>query len=109
MAGNLMRSKKLMLVAVVVAAVRTDDAIVAEVHDQGAGIPSEIRDKVFNLYFTTKKTGSGIGLARTYRIMQLHHGSIEFDSVDGQGTTFRLRFPPVSTRQEDMKEVATES
>ncbi|HZU43838.1 MAG TPA: ATP-binding protein [Terriglobales bacterium] len=92
-----------------VTAVRTDDAIVAEVHDQGAGIPAEIRDKVFNLYFTTKKTGSGIGLARTYRIMQLHHGSIEFDSVDGQGTTFRLRFPPVSTRQEDMKEVATES
>ncbi len=92
-----------------VTAVRMDDAIVAEVHDQGAGIPAEIRDKVFNLYFTTKKTGSGIGLARTYRIMQLHHGSIEFDSVDGQGTTFRLRFPPVSTRQEDMKEVATES
>jgi PAS domain S-box-containing protein len=92
-----------------VAAGRNDDMIIAEIHDQGAGIPAEIRDKVFNLYFTTKKTGSGIGLARTYRIMQLHHGSIEFDSVEGEGTTFRLRFPPVSTHQEDMKEVATES
>ena len=92
-----------------VAAGRNDETIVAEIHDQGAGIPADIRDKVFNLYFTTKKTGSGIGLARTYRIMQLHHGSIEFDSVEGEGTTFRLRFPPVSTRQEDMKEVATES
>lgn len=92
-----------------VGAGRNDETIVAEIHDQGAGIPAEIRDKVFNLYFTTKKTGSGIGLARTYRIMQLHHGSIEFDSVEGEGTTFRLRFPPVSAHQEDMKEVATES
>jgi signal transduction histidine kinase len=92
-----------------VAAGRNEDTIVAEIHDQGAGIPVEIRDKVFNLYFTTKKSGSGIGLARTYRIMQLHHGSIEFDSVEGEGTTFRLRFPPVSTRQEEVKEVATES
>jgi len=92
-----------------VAAGRAEDAIVAEIHDQGAGIPQEIRDKIFNLYFTTKKTGSGIGLARTYRIMQLHHGAVEFDSVEGEGTTFRLRFPPVSTRQEEIKEVATES
>jgi signal transduction histidine kinase len=92
-----------------VAAGRNEDMIVAEIHDQGAGIPAEIRDKVFNLYFTTKKSGSGIGLARTYRIMQLHHGSIEFDSVEGEGTTFRLRFPPVGTRQEEVKEVATES
>jgi PAS domain S-box-containing protein len=92
-----------------VAAGRAEDAIVAEIHDQGAGIPQEIRDKIFNLYFTTKKTGSGIGLARTYRIMQLHQGAVEFDSVEGEGTTFRLRFPPVSTRQEEIKEVATES
>ena len=91
-----------------IAAQRNEDNIVAEIRDQGAGIPAEIRDKIFNLYFTTKKAGSGIGLARTYRIMQLHHGSVEFDSNEGEGTTFRLRFPTVSARQEDIKEVATE-
>jgi signal transduction histidine kinase len=63
------------------------------VRDEGAGIPAEIRDKIYNLYFTTKKGGSGIGLAMTYRVMQLHHGSLEFESVEGQGATFRLRFP----------------
>lgn len=91
-----------------VSARRSEDAVLAEIRDQGAGIPPDIRDKIFNLYFTTKKAGTGIGLARTYRIMQLHHGSVEFDSAEGAGTTFRLRFPPVNTRQEDMKEVATE-
>jgi PAS domain S-box-containing protein len=63
------------------------------VRDEGAGIPAEIRDKIYNLYFTTKKGGSGIGLAMTYRVMQLHHGAVEFESEEGQGATFRLRFP----------------
>ncbi|MGZ4820175.1 MAG: sensor histidine kinase [Terriglobales bacterium] len=73
---------------------RRDDHLVdVEVRDQGPGIPPEIRDKIFNLYFTTKKTGSGIGLAMSYRVMQLHNGSMEFESQPGQGTTFHLRFP----------------
>ena len=63
------------------------------VHDQGAGIPPEVRDKIFDLYFTTKKEGSGIGLAMTYRIVQLHNGSIEVESDAIRGTTFTLRFP----------------
>ena len=53
----------------------------------------EIRDKVFNLYFTTKKTGSGIGLAMTYRVLQMHHGSLDFETELGRGTTFRLCLP----------------
>jgi signal transduction histidine kinase len=72
---------------------REGDGALVTVHDQGAGIPEDIRDKVFNLYFTTKKGGSGIGLAMAYRVVQLHHGSVEFTSVDGHGTTFYLRFP----------------
>jgi hypothetical protein len=72
---------------------REDDAIEIEVRDQGPGIPPEIRDKIFNLYFTTKKSGSGIGLAMSYRVMQLHNGSVEFESEPGQGTVFHLRFP----------------
>lgn len=75
------------------AARRKDDAIEIEVRDQGPGIPPEIRDKIFNLYYTTKKSGSGIGLAMSYRVMQLHNGSMEFESEPGQGTVFHLRFP----------------
>jgi signal transduction histidine kinase len=63
------------------------------IHDQGSGIPPEVRDKIFDLYFTTKKDGSGIGLAMTYRIVELHNGSIEVESDATHGTTFILRFP----------------
>jgi signal transduction histidine kinase len=64
-----------------------------EVIDQGTGIPPDVRDKIFNLYFTTKTTGSGIGLAMTYRVLQLHNGALEFESEVGKGTTFRLVLP----------------
>lgn len=63
------------------------------VRDEGPGIPAEIRDKIYNLYFTTKKGGSGIGLPMAYRVVQLHNGSLEFDSVEGSGATFVLRIP----------------
>ncbi|HUO59450.1 MAG TPA: ATP-binding protein [Candidatus Acidoferrales bacterium] len=69
------------------------EAAVLEIHDEGTGIPPELRDKIFNLYFTTKSSGSGIGLAMTYRVMQLHNGALDFASEPGQGTTFRLQFP----------------
>ena len=61
--------------------------------DGGPGIPPEIQDRIFNLYFTTKQQGSGIGLATTFRVVQLHSGTIDFVSEPGRGTTFRLRFP----------------
>ena len=76
-----------------VTASREDGSAQVDIHDQGPGIPADIRDKIYNLYFTTKKKGSGIGLAMTYRVMQLHNGSVEFESADGQGTTFHLRLP----------------
>lgn len=68
-------------------------AAVLRVSDEGIGIPEDIRDKIFDLYFTTKIGGSGIGLAMTYRILQLHHGSVEVQSRQGRGTEFRLRIP----------------
>ena len=61
--------------------------------DEGVGIPDELREKIFDLYFTTKNEGSGIGLTMTYRILQLHHGSIEVQSRGNGGTEFRLRIP----------------
>jgi signal transduction histidine kinase len=72
---------------------RDADGALIMVRDQGAGIPENIRDKIFNLYFTTKSGGSGIGLAMAYRVVQLHHGSVEFTSIIDHGTTFHLRFP----------------
>ncbi|QNI34054.1 PAS domain S-box protein [Alloacidobacterium dinghuense] len=63
------------------------------VSDEGEGIPDDIRSKIFNLYFTTKKEGSGIGLAMTYRIIQLHNGQVDVESHVGQGTTFTLKIP----------------
>jgi hypothetical protein len=69
------------------------DTVTLEVADSGPGIPASLRDKVFQLYFTTKTRGSGIGLAMTYRAVQLHNGTIAFSSEEGQGTTFQLQFP----------------
>ena len=70
---------------------------VLRISDQGSGIPDEIKDKIFDLYFTTKSGGSGIGLAMTYRIVQLHHGSIEVQSKLDRGTEFLLRIPFAAT------------
>ena len=72
---------------------RDGDSALISIRDQGAGIPENIRDKIFNLYFTTKTGGSGIGLAMAYRVVQMHHGSVEFTSIIDHGTTFYLRFP----------------
>jgi hypothetical protein len=65
------------------------------VSDQGTGIPPEIHDRIFHLYFTTKGKGSGIGLAMTFRVVQLHNGTIDFTSEPGRGATFRLRLPAI--------------
>ncbi len=72
---------------------RSGSDCVFSVADQGAGIPPGARDKIFNLYFTTKDKGSGIGLAMTFRVVQLHNGTIDFASEPGKGTTFWLRLP----------------
>jgi signal transduction histidine kinase len=72
---------------------REGDECCLNVSDEGGGIAPEVSDKIFNLYFSTKGKGSGIGLAMTFRVVQLHNGTIDFSSESGKGTTFRLRFP----------------
>ena len=64
-----------------------------DVEDTGVGIPPENLGKIFDLYFTTKDTGTGIGLSMVYRIVQLHDGDVEVESTPGRGTRFRLIFP----------------
>ncbi len=85
-----------------ISAHREDDVAVAEVCDRGSGIPHDVQNKIFELYFTTKKDGSGIGLAQTYQILQWHYGSVEFESTEGEGTTFRFRIPLASSGLDTM-------
>jgi signal transduction histidine kinase len=89
---------------------RRDEAMVlTEISDTGGGIPKDVQDKIFELYFTTKKGGSGIGLAQTYQILQWHYGSVDFESIEGRGTTFRLRIPLAESSLDAMREVAVRS
>jgi PAS domain S-box-containing protein len=72
---------------------RHGDAAEITVGDTGMGIPLENRQKIFQLFFTTRPGGSGIGLASAFRIVQLHNGSIDFITEVGRGTTFRIELP----------------
>ena len=65
------------------------------IEDTGIGIPPENLGRIFDLYFTTKEKGSGIGLSMVFRIVQLHDGEVEVQSTPGRGTRFRLLFPQV--------------
>lgn len=80
---------------------RDGNAAVAEIRDRGIGIAEDMHEKIFELYFTTKKEGNGIGLAQTYQILQWHYGSVEFESMEGEGTTFRFRIPLAASRDQD--------
>lgn len=72
---------------------RDGSAVVLAISDTGPGIPDENREQIFELYFSTKEKGSGIGLAMTFRAVQLHGGSIEVESEPGHGATFSIRLP----------------
>ncbi|HXQ27200.1 MAG TPA: ATP-binding protein [Candidatus Acidoferrales bacterium] len=72
---------------------RAGEFAVIAVKDSGRGIPPENQKKIFQLFFTTRPGGSGIGLPNTFRFVQLHNGRIEFESEAGRGTTFRVELP----------------
>ena len=72
---------------------RSGDHAVIAVEDSGRGIPPEDQKKIFQLFFTTRPGGTGIGLANTFRFVQLNSGRIEFESQPGRGTTFRVKLP----------------
>ncbi len=72
---------------------RSGETAIISVADSGKGISPEHQKKIFQLFFTTRPGGSGIGLANTFRFVQLHNGQIEFDSEEGRGTTFRIELP----------------
>jgi len=70
-----------------------DDSVVVEISDNGPGIPEENMKKVFVPFFTTKKEGTGMGLAIVQRIVADHGGTIDLKSTHGAGTSFYLSFP----------------
>ncbi len=68
-----------------------DDSLVFEVQDNGLGMDSEVRDKIFTTFFTTKGgKGTGLGLLTTRKIVTEHAGKIEFDTIEGVGSVFRI-------------------
>ncbi|HEY6507123.1 MAG TPA: ATP-binding protein, partial [Vicinamibacterales bacterium] len=74
----------------IVCAAAARQRVEVRVEDTGVGIPPAHLSKIFDLYFTTKDHGTGIGLSMVYRIVQLHDGDIEVESTPGRGTTFRV-------------------
>ncbi len=63
------------------------------VSDTGVGVPESIRDKVFDPYFTTKESGSGLGLSSVYSIVKQHGGLVSLDSAEGHGTSVTVLIP----------------
>ncbi len=88
---------------------RRGDHLDLRIADNGPGIPPDKREKVFQLFFTTRKSGSGIGLAMAYRIVQFHQGSIDFSSEAGRGATFRIQLPVLSAGSRRPSEPAARS
>lgn len=70
-----------------------DDFVEVDIRDTGPGIPHELLGKVFDPYFTTKTSGTGLGLATTHSIVVKHGGSIGVESSPDTGTVFRMTFP----------------
>jgi len=71
-----------------------------DITDTGSGIPDHILPKIFDLYYSTKDGGSGLGLPTTRRIIELHNGSIEVESEVNKGTHFTIRLPIDTTTEE---------
>jgi len=79
-----------------VAAPAPRDKVEVRVEDTGVGIPPDRLGKIFDLYYTTKDRGTGIGLSMVYRSIQMHDGELEVQSTPGRGTTFRIVLPRAS-------------
>lgn len=78
---------------IAISATQIDQQICIEVQDDGAGIPLEHQKRIFDLYFTSKPTGTGLGLALVHRIATEHGGEVAVQSRPGEGTTFTLTIP----------------
>ncbi len=85
---------------ITISARRSDGAIKITISDQGVGIPGPDLPKVFDLFFTTKEKGTGIGLAICRKIIEDHDGTIAVNSVSGQGTSVHINLPYIQVTTE---------
>jgi signal transduction histidine kinase len=65
----------------------------AEIRDTGGGIPPELLHNIFNPFFTTKASGSGLGLSIVHKIVTRHEGNVEIDNRPGEGVSFLIKLP----------------
>jgi len=72
---------------------KEEEFIRISIHDNGPGIPQEIEDKIFVPFFTTKKTGTGLGLPLAQKIVHAHGGVLDLQSETGKGTNFIIKIP----------------
>ncbi len=72
---------------------REIDAVILEVSDTGKGIPPEVEKRLFDPFFSTKETGTGLGLPIAARMVEKHGGKIEYQTQPGHGTTFSVVLP----------------
>jgi two-component system sensor histidine kinase HydH len=70
-----------------------NDSLEITISDNGRGIPDEDKDRIFDLYYTSRKDGTGIGLSITQKIIEQHGGLISFESTVNEGTTFKIVLP----------------
>ncbi len=78
---------------------RTEDSgVVLSVEDTGEGMNARTRERAFDDFYTTKTTGSGLGLAFVRRVVEAHGGRVTLTSHEGRGTTVTLRLPVSATR-----------
>ena len=85
---------------------KNSDSVILSVSDTGSGIKSENLTKIFDPYFTTKKSGTGIGLTLVYKIIKGMGGDIGVDSRQGAGTTFRITLPRM---EKEIKQIEWET
>lgn len=71
----------------------SDKHVIIQISDTGSGIPSNLIGRIFEPLFTTKQTGTGLGLASCKKIVDQHDGTINVTSVEGKGTTFTIKMP----------------
>ncbi|RMD99223.1 MAG: PAS domain-containing sensor histidine kinase, partial [Calditrichaeota bacterium] len=77
---------------IVVRTARRENSILLQIQDTGTGIAKEHLSKIFDLYFTTRESGTGMGLPIVHQVVTQHGGRIEVESEPGKGTTFTLKF-----------------
>jgi signal transduction histidine kinase len=94
---------------VIVMSREVDGALIFEVADNGSGMDYDIKQKVFTNFFSTKASGkgTGLGLLTTRKIVQEHGGEVSFESAEGEGSVFRLRFPRDRLPEPQQDEAAT--